>query len=133
LFEFAVALELRRLELPLNVVRAVLQTIRSFEGATRRQIPDFTLPESLVGVRALDVSALLLDGSTLYFSVGDKSARKRMIGGVELSKSSKRSQNSSPPPRKLSETETQRILDSAKIRMEVDLTKIARDLPSPVP
>ena len=132
LFEFAVALELRRLDLPVNVVRSVLQAVRSFEEATQRQIPGFTLPTSLVGPRALDVSALVVDGTDLYFRVGDQDARKRVIGGVALTTRSKRPPKRSRIPRKLSDLEARSILDSAKTRVEVDLTKIARDLPSPV-
>jgi hypothetical protein len=131
LFEFAIALELRRLDLPVNVVRGVLHAVRLFEEAMRRQIPGFTLPTSLVGARALAVVALIIDGTALYFSIGDQSGRKRVVGGVTLSTGSK-SPKPSLAPRKLSDGEARSIFDSAKTRVEVDLTKIARDLPSPV-
>jgi hypothetical protein len=132
LFEFAVAIELRRLDLPVNVVRSVLQAVRSFEEATRRQLPDFRLPTSLTGARALNVSAAIVDGTHLYFSVADKDARKRVVGGVTLPTRRKRSSKPSPAPRKLSDGEARDIFDSARTRMEIDLTKIAHDLPSPM-
>ena len=129
LFEFAIALELRRLDLPVNVVRGVLHAVRSFEEAMRRHIPDFTLPTSLVGARALDVEVFIIDGTALYLSVGNHT-RKRIVGGVAL-QAGKRHPKHSPAPRRLSDSEARSIFDSAKTRVEVDLTKIARDLPSP--
>ena len=133
LFEFAVALELRRLELPVNVVRAVLQAVRSFEEATRQRLPEFTLPESLAGPGALDVSVLFVDGTSLYFSVAGKDSRRSFVGSVELPKRGKRALKRPPLPRRLSEARARRAFESAKIRTELNLTGIARDLPWPVP
>jgi DNA-binding transcriptional MerR regulator len=132
LFEFAVALELRRLELPVSVIRAILQTVRSFEGATRQRLPGFMLPESLVGPRALDVSVLLVDGTTLYFSVAGKDARRTVVGGVDLPEGGRCSPKRSAPPRKLSGIDARRVIESAKVRTEVNLTGIARDIPWPI-
>jgi DNA-binding transcriptional MerR regulator len=132
LFEFAVALELRRLELPVRVIRAILQTVRSFEGSTRKRLPGFTLPESLIGPGALDVSVLIVEGTTLYFSVVGKDAQRRIVGGVDLPKGRTRSPKRAALPRKLSGTDARRVIESAKVRTEVNLTGIARDLPWPV-
>ncbi|MFN8544530.1 MAG: hypothetical protein U0807_10030 [Candidatus Binatia bacterium] len=131
LFEFATALELRRLELPVDVVRAILQAVHAFEEATRRQLPEFTLPKSLVGPRSLDVAILVVDGTTLYFSVAGKGARRTVVGGVELPKGRRRAATRSSPPRKLSETDACHVVESAKVLTEVNLTRIARDLPWP--
>src|SRR5438046_3365316 len=69
LFEFAVALELRRLELPVGMVRAVLLVLRSFERAAKKMLPRFVLPDSLVRSESPEVSILIIDGSQLYFRV----------------------------------------------------------------
>src|SRR5262250_681152 len=47
LFDFAVALEMRRLELPVSFVQAVLRVLQSFEAEAKATLGDFALPESL--------------------------------------------------------------------------------------
>ena len=48
LFDFAVALEMRRLELPVSFVQAVLRVLRTFEAEAKEMLGEFALPESLV-------------------------------------------------------------------------------------
>src|ERR671919_595099 len=43
LFDFAVALEMRRLELPVSFVQAVLRVLRSFEAQVKSTLREFTL------------------------------------------------------------------------------------------
>jgi DNA-binding transcriptional MerR regulator len=127
LFEFAVALELRRLELPVSLVRAILRAIRTFEEATRRQVPGFSLPESIVRESDLDVSVVIVDGDTLYFALGGPKGRHRLVGGVRIEKTAKRSR-----PTRLDADEARRVLEEAKTRTELDLAAIARSIPWPV-
>src|SRR5260370_18702971 len=58
LFEFAVALEMRRLELPVSFVRAVLRVLRAFEAELHSRQPDFVLPDVLFRKGAPEVRLL---------------------------------------------------------------------------
>src|SRR5688572_10022776 len=48
LFDFAIAVEMRRLELPVSFIQAVLRVLRSFEIESARSLREFALPDSLV-------------------------------------------------------------------------------------
>lgn len=127
LFEFAVALELRRLQLPVRVAWAVLRSLRRFEDVTRKTLPAFALPDSLVGTKSVEVSALLVDGTGLYFSVSRTDGRRSLVGGLDIGKANSRS-SMKLSPRRLSERDAAHMLSSAKTRTEVNLSAIARDL-----
>jgi hypothetical protein len=129
LFEFAVALELRRLELPVAIVRAVLAVLRSFEQAAQGLVPQFLLPDSLVGPAGLEASVLLIDGSRLYFTISKGRANRTVLGGVEIPQRGNRPR---VKPRRVSPLEAQQVIESAKTRAEVNLTRIARALPPPL-
>ena len=132
LFEFAVALEMRRLELPLAVIRAVLIVLRSFESAAASAMPGFSLPQSLQIPGAPSVVVLLLDGEHLYFSVRKDTAAPVLFGTVELPKRGTRSRRASGVDvRRLSSAAATKATATAKIRTEIDLTRIAGDLPNP--
>ena len=127
LFEFAVALELRRLQLPVRVVRAILRSLPTFEDVTRKKLPKFALPDSLVGRESVQVSALLVDGTSLYFSVTAMDGRRSLVGGLDIGKANSRTSMKALPLR-LSERDAAHILGDAKTRTEVNLSAIARDL-----
>jgi hypothetical protein len=132
LFEFAVALEMRRLELPLSIISAVLFVLRSFEAAAGATLPGFALPESLQTANAPTVRAFILDGERLFFSVGKGRGTTSFFGGVDLPKRSRRLRATRPPDvRKLSTAAATKLMASAKTRAEIDLTRIAVDLPRP--
>lgn len=128
LFEFSTALELRRLEIPLGIIRAILHAVRSFEAATRRTLPEFTVPDSLVGKRPIDVSVIVVDGLTLYFSISSKGSVPSIVGGVALPKGHKRTLLQPNAPRRLSKDDARKVLRSAKVTTEVNLTRIAQGL-----
>ena len=68
-FEFSVALEMRRLGLSVALIRAVLLVLRSFESAVASTMAGFALPASLQSSGAPTVTALIVDGQRLFFSV----------------------------------------------------------------
>src|SRR5438876_1109231 len=96
LFEFAVALELRRLELPVGMVRAVLVVLRSFERAAQKMLPRFVLPDSLVRSESPEVSILIIDGSQLYFRVAKTRTTSTVLGGGDIPRRSSRARTMSP-------------------------------------
>lgn len=131
LFEFAVALEMRRSELPLSLVRAVLQVLRAFETEARRQIPTFALPETLRADHAPKLSLLILDGHRLYIELRRSERTSVIFGGVEISRQTASSQVSHRRTvGRLRPIRAKRELLGARTRTEVDLSAIASDLPS---
>ena len=67
LFDFALALEMRKLELPVSFVQAVLRVLRAFEVEAKALIGEFPLPDSLLVASAPRLTLLILDGERLYF------------------------------------------------------------------
>ena len=84
LFEFAVALEMRRLELPVSFVQAVLRVLRSFETEVQSAQRDFVLPDSLLADGAPRLQLLILDGERLYFMLTKGNDPSLVFGGVDV-------------------------------------------------
>lgn len=71
LFEFAVALALRKYEIPVLIVKAVIKLLREYETTTQKRIDGFKLPDSIV-LKNLLLQLHLFDGRNLCFSIGKK-------------------------------------------------------------
>ncbi len=126
LFEFAVALEMRRMELPVTFIRAVLRVLRGFESAASSAIQGFSLPESLQAADAPRVTALIQDGERLRFSIGKGKAPAAIFGDVILPKRSRRGRPTGRADvRRLSTATAAKLVAAAKTRTEIDLTHIA--------
>lgn len=129
LFEFAIALEMRRLELPVSFVRAVLQVLRVFEAEARRDRADFVLPDSIRNIHGPHLSLLILDGERLYFVLRPVKGPSTVFGGVEIPRPSVRGRaRKHRPIGRLRPLEAKRAMAAGRIRTEVDLSAIARDL-----
>ncbi|RIL12312.1 MAG: hypothetical protein DCC75_00680 [Proteobacteria bacterium] len=72
LLEFAVALELRKYEIPIAVIRVMTRILSSFEKAMRRAVPSFELPGALVDCGP-EVELYLYGGQYAAFVLGKKS------------------------------------------------------------
>lgn len=68
LFEFAVALVLRKYEIPVSIVGAVINVLQAYESATKRKIPEFSIPDYF-GRSKIRVLLFLCDGETLIFEI----------------------------------------------------------------
>jgi len=84
LFEFAVALRLRDLEIAVSFVGAMLHALRAFEGSVAKRIPDFRLPTSLRGAGAPDLRLVISDGAHLYFTLAAAGSAANVYGGIDL-------------------------------------------------
>lgn len=82
--EFALALRMRELMMPVAMIRATLRVLRSFERSVHRKVSDFALPESLRGNQAPDLRIIVGDGNFLYFSLGAGNTAPRLFGGISL-------------------------------------------------
>jgi hypothetical protein len=134
LFDFAVALEMRRLELPVSFVQAVLRVLRSFETEARALVGEFTLPESLLAAGAAQLTLMVIDGERLYFRFEPPDTRARVFGGVDIRHPRVRGRaRYHRGVGRLKAAEADRILNAARTRTEVHLSQIARDLGARVP
>ncbi len=129
LYEFAIALEMRRLEIPVSFVRAVLHVLRTFEAEVRRTTRDFALPQSIRPVGAPQLSLFIIDGERLYFALRGPKSAQLIFGGVEIPRPSVsgRARHHRPAGR-LRRLRGQALPRLARTRVEIDLSAIARDL-----
>src|SRR5262249_6378926 len=129
LFDFAVALEMRRLELPVSFVQAVLRVLRSFEVEAKAMLGQFALPESLVASGAPRLTLLILDGERLYFRLESAGAGPRFFGGVDIRHPRVRGRARHHfGLGRLELAQYGELLSAARTRTEVELSQIARDL-----
>jgi DNA-binding transcriptional MerR regulator len=129
LFEFAVALEMRRLELPVSFVRAVLRVLRAFEAELHSGRPDFALPDALLRKGAPEVRLLILDGERLYFRVRQMNRAGVVLGGVNIRHPQARGRaRKHETVGRLLPAQAKEALSAAHTRTEVDLSRIARGL-----
>ena len=138
LLEFAVALRLRDLTIPVGPVAAIIHTLRAFEAQVSREIPRFKLVQNLREKVAPDLRIIVRDGERLYFSLGVGSSPPKVYGGLDFQTLSP----SKPVKLKLVEAEQVnaeapqiriggfgRPEGSRHARIEVSVTGIAKDLP----
>ena len=129
LFDFAVALEMRRLELPVSFVQAVLRVVRSFETEARKALPGFALPESLLAAGGPRLALTILDGEHLYFSLSVEGKPGSAFGGIAIRHPAARGRaRQHRGIGRLEPTEMTKALASARTRTELDLSRIAGDL-----
>lgn len=141
LFEFAVALRLRDLELPATLIGSVVHVMRAFEAAVGREIRGFHLPESLRIEDAPDLRVLISDGRRLYFTLGAGTEPPRVYGGIDLEelKEPKTAVRPRPRLRLVKPSEPTGGASggddfggperSRHTRVEVSISRIAQDLP----
>ncbi len=82
--EFAVAMRLRDMMLPVAAVGAVVQVLRTFEEQLRRQVPAFSLAVSLRNESAPELKVIISDSRELFFSLGGPGKHPKLFGGVPL-------------------------------------------------
>jgi hypothetical protein len=134
LFDFAVALEMRRLELPVSFVQAVLRVLRSFEADVKEMFGQFALPESLVASGAPRLVLFIVDGERLYFRFQSPQARPRFFGGIDIRHPRVRGRaRQHLGAGRLEPAQADQVLSAARIRTEVDLSQIAIELAARLP
>lgn len=122
LLEFAVALQLRGLALPVDAVRAILYALRSFEATVGQEVRGFNLVDDLSRADAPVLRALVAEGPRIYFSLGAPGKKPRFFGGVDLpARASKRR------PR-IRELDSQAVQPEVRAKVEVNVTDIAKGL-----
>jgi hypothetical protein len=129
LLDFAVALEMRRLELPVSFTRAVLQVLRWFESEAKSIRDGFAIPDSLVGHGAPRLVLTIVDGERLYFSLTAGRHPARVFGGVSIRRPAVRGRGRHYRDiGRLQSAVAEEALATARTRVDVDLSRIAQDL-----
>ena len=84
LLQFAVALKLRELMVPVAPIAAIMHVLEAFEAVLAREIPGFRLPDSLTDPRAPELRVIITDGRTLFFALHSQKGTPRLFGGIDL-------------------------------------------------
>jgi len=84
LLEFAVALKLRELTLPVDSVGAIIYVLRAFETKVADEIRGFNLVGGLRNKNAPDLRIIISDGRQLYFSLGTGVGNPKLYGGLDF-------------------------------------------------
>lgn len=84
ILEFAIALRLREMMVPVAGIGAVLAVLREFEKQLRSELSGFSLPGSLREENAPDLRIIISDGQALFFSLGRAAENAKLFGGIPL-------------------------------------------------
>jgi DNA-binding transcriptional MerR regulator len=123
LLEFSVALRLRSLSLPVDTVKAILHTLRSFEATVRKKVTGFDLVTDLRQPTAPELHVVVGEGPRIYFSLSERGQATRVFGGILLSPRSTR-------PNRIPEIEFPTTGLEGAARVEINLTATAKALPT---
>jgi hypothetical protein len=138
LLEFAIALRLRELEIGATFVGAVIHVLRAFERSVRKELREFTLPDSLRNPNAPEFRLVIADGGRLYFTLAVAKSPPRLYGGVDLTKAISaeprrrgigRTVGSVIPPIAKSTSRSLGGLEGSRfLRLELSITELAREI-----
>ena len=133
ILEFALALRLRRLELPVTVVAAVVRVLRRFAEVVRKSEPGFDIVTSLRGPNAVDLRILVKDGEQLFFLLAASTGPAKLFGPLDFRKFGAR--RPAPVPRRIQELSPRTAQEglggpegSREARIEVSVTEVAKGL-----
>ena len=87
LLQFAVALKLRELMVPVSPIGAVVHVLGAFEKVLAREMPGFRLPDSLAESGAPELRVIITDRTdrrSLFFALHPKRGAPKLFGGIDL-------------------------------------------------
>ncbi len=134
LLEFAIALELRKATISVAAAAAVIHVLRAFERRVAKEISGFTLPDSLRSAGAPDLRIVLSDARRLFFTLALGKGGTKVFGDVDLDRLVLSDGVIRGVPRSFAHLKPA-VGDfgspegSRHSRLEVSVTRIARDLP----
>jgi hypothetical protein len=123
LFEFAVALELRRYQLPLGFIAPIIRILEAFESYAAKDLEVFSLPHSLQEKAAVQLHLIISQGSKLVFSI-KAGKSETFLGSIDLEAIGESKKISLSGMRKSSDDPRPKCTSF----VEIDLNMIARSL-----
>ncbi len=139
LLQFAVALKLRELMVPVAPIGAVVHVLGAFERVLAREMPGFRLPDSLAASGAPELRVIITDSRTLFFALHSKKGEAKLFGGIDLDALAARgpvvsgrvSRRLKPvtPGQEAPEAVFGPKAESEGGRIEVSVTRLARGIP----
>jgi hypothetical protein len=130
LLEFALALKLRDLTIPVATVASIVHVLRGFERAVAEHLDGFGLAEGLRKEGGPELRIIISDGERLYFTLGLRDQESKLFGGIDF-----RRLTSRPKRPRISKKDLRALEQfggpegSRYARVEIDVTRLARDLP----
>ena len=118
-FEFGVALALRRLDVPVSTMALVVRILRTFSRAVSKAVPGFVVPDAM-NEQNWGLVLGLYDGDLLVLSADSGPPKKPLILGAKLAVD--RSIDTSPRVTRLDA-----LPSKYEARLELNLTEIARN------
>ncbi len=136
LLEFAIALKLRTLGLPVGMIAAIVYTLRAFEQKVAAEMPEFDLATALRRPSGIDLRAIVADGERLFFLLKRKGEGGRLLGGIELNGAMSRKASTlvsqlKAVPRTITGGDSAGFNGpegSKYVRLDINIGQIARDL-----
>lgn len=119
-FEFGVALALRRFDLPVAMTALVVRLLGEFARSVGKASPGFALPESLVD-RNVELAVHFYDGDLLVLTAGGSGFRKPLLLSARVAGGARA--GAKPRVARL-----ERLPGSFEAHLEINLTEIARRL-----
>jgi len=84
ILEFALALQLRQLMIPVAPVAAIMYVLRAFESRVAQEISTFRLPQSLLEPGAPELCIVISDGQRLFFVLRRGEGTTQLYGGLDF-------------------------------------------------
>ena len=124
---------------PVAPIGAVVRVLDAFERLLAREMPGFSLPDSLAESSAPELRIIISDGRTLFFALHPRRGGPKLFGGIDLetiepggaaasqrvSRKLKVVQPGDGAPEALFGLKS----SSERGRIEVSVTGLARDIP----
>lgn len=130
LLEFALALRLRELTIPVATVAAIVHVLRGFEKTVAQHLGGFGLAEGLRRKGGPELRIIISDGECLYFTLGLRGQQPRLFGGIDFRRMTKKGGRPRVSERELRSVEKFGGPEGSRYaRVEIDVTRLARDLP----
>ncbi|UCF67521.1 MAG: hypothetical protein JSV80_17435 [Acidobacteriota bacterium] len=130
LLEFALALKLRELTIPVGTVAAIVHVLRGFEKTVAAHLDGFGLAEGLRKSGGPDLRIIISDGECLYFTLGLPNQRPKLFGGIDFRELTSRGKRRRVSRRDLRAVEKFGGPEGSRYaRVEIDVTRLAKDLP----
>ena len=130
LLEFALALKLRELTIPVGTAAAIVHVLRGFEKTVAEHLGGFGLAEGLRKKGGPELRIIISDGECLYFTLGVGNRKPKLFGGIDFRQLTSQGKRTRVSRHKLQARDKFGGPEGSRYaRIEIDLSRLAKDLP----